>query len=274
MSKKKYSTNISCVSKISWFTISNSKPVQASVHPGEQNEFGNHQTNKTEGGLCKLRVSAQKIYANVKKMKHAISPGGQFINFISGIFTNGDPNDQKKINEACLNEGCADDVKADVKMKSKYTRTSTWPSDSSLTRSCFSRSSRNLRHKRDTRMKKKVGLCHVDVEVEENCHQTNSRQPKLTHEDHKRTEVMRNSRQPKLAHADHKKNDVITNSRETEVPHGDHGRKDVMKSCEDLKNYEFVLDFLRTRMMMFEDDCSIDWSSDLIEIEHLSSFKK
>ncbi|KAK1376551.1 hypothetical protein POM88_032744 [Heracleum sosnowskyi] len=256
MSKRKSSSNTSFVSKISCFTASNSKPVQASVQPGnESNEFGNHQTNKTEGGLCKLKVSAHKIYASVKKMNQTISSGGQFTNFISGIFTSGgDRNDLKKIKESYLNEGCPDDVNADVKKSLKYKRTSTCPSASSITRSCFSKSSPNSRHKRNTRMEKRVRLCHVDVEVEGNCHQTNSRQPKLPDVDHKR-------------------NDVITNSREPNLPHRDHEGNDVMKNCEDLKNYEFVLDFLRTRMMMFEDDCSIDWRSDLVEIERLSSFK-
>lgn len=271
MSKRRSSTNISCFSKISCFTTSNSKPVRTCVHRGNiENEFGNHQTNKTEGALGKLKVSAQKIYDNLKKMKQTISPSGQFTNFISGIFTSGDPNDPKKIRESYLNEGCADVVNADV--KSKYKRTSTCPSASSLARSCLSKSSPKSRHKRDTRMKKRVRSCHVDVEVDENCHKTNSRQPKLPHVDHNKNDVTTNSRQPKLPHVDHKRNDVMTNSKELKLPHGDHGRNGVMKSCEDSKNYEFMIDFLRMRMKIFEDDCSIDWSSDLAEIERLSSF--
>lgn len=221
----------SCVSRISCFTASNPKPVRTRVlSENEGNEFVViHQTDKTDGGLCKLKVGAQKNCARVKMMKQMFKPGSRIISFFTGIFTNGDRNERKKISDSYMNEGCVNDVNAD--MKSKSTGTSTGPLASSLPRSCLRKTSPKSRHKRDNGVKKVVRFCHVHVEVDENCDQ---------------------SRQPELAHKDHDRDDVI-------------------KSVQDMKNDEFVLDFLRTRMTIFEDDCSIDWSSDLVELERLSS---
>lgn len=217
INKRKYPTNSSCVSKFSCFTTSSSKPVGTSC-------------------LFKLKDSAHKIYVGVKKMQQTISPGARFTNLIRGIFTtNGHLNDLIKTSESCLNQGCAHAVNADVK-------------------SCLSKSLPDSRRERSTGMKKKVRFCHVDVQVEEDCHRKNLRLAKVPHEDHKRNGVMKNLREPKWPRVDQKRN-------------GD------MESYEDLKNYEFVLDFLRARMMIFGNDSSIDWSSDIVELERLSSLK-
>ncbi|KAJ8558519.1 hypothetical protein K7X08_034048 [Anisodus acutangulus] len=51
-------------------------------------DYQNQKTGKCEESLIKSKCRAMKIYANLKKMKQPISPGGRLSSFINSLFTN------------------------------------------------------------------------------------------------------------------------------------------------------------------------------------------
>ncbi|KAL0447359.1 UNVERIFIED_CONTAM: protein BIG GRAIN 1-like A [Sesamum latifolium] len=63
----------------------------------------NQQKNKQGDDLMKSKSRALKIYANLKKLKQPISPGGRLTSFINSLFTN--PNSKKKSRNPDSNKG-------------------------------------------------------------------------------------------------------------------------------------------------------------------------
>lgn len=211
----------------------------------------NHQTNKTngDGGLVKSKARAQKIYANLKKIKQPISPGGRLTSFINSIFTNGNP---KKSRESHTNERNGNDMNAG--WNSKSTQTSTCSSASSFSRSCLSKTSPNSRQKRNNGMKRSVRFYPVSVIVDEDCRPCGH---KCIYE-----EEVERFKKPMPRHQ--------TNLRQQIV---DHKRNDVSTSYGNLKKKEFVATTNQDEDCDLEDDCASDSSSDLFELDHLASFK-
>ncbi|KAK1369396.1 Ankyrin repeat-containing protein [Heracleum sosnowskyi] len=211
----------------------------------------NHQTNKRigDGGLVKSKARAQKIYANLKKIKQPISPGGRLASFINSIFTNGNPKKSR--------EGNGNDVNAG--WNSKSTQTSTCSSASSFSRSCLSKNSPNSRQKRNNGIKRSVRFYPVSVIVDEDCRPCGH---KCIYEE----EADQQFKKPPMPRHQ-------TNLRQPTVPVVDHKRNDVSRSCENLKENDFVATINGDEDYDFEDDCASDSSSDLFELDHLASFK-
>ncbi|KAK6118330.1 hypothetical protein DH2020_047901 [Rehmannia glutinosa] len=62
--------------------------------------FDDHQNNqkiKTEDDLIKPKSRVYKVYANLKKVKQPISPGGRLTNFINSLFNNSNVKKSKKV---------------------------------------------------------------------------------------------------------------------------------------------------------------------------------
>ncbi|XP_074332820.1 protein BIG GRAIN 1-like B [Apium graveolens] len=226
-----------------------------SVVKGEQQSefYLFDQTNKRNGGgLVKSKARAQKIYANLKKIKQPISPGGRLTSFINSIFTNGNT---KKSRESHRNVGSGNDVKAD--WNSKYPQTSTCSSASSFSRSCLSKTSPNSRQKRNNGVKRSVKFYPVSVIVDEDCRPCGH---KCIYE-----EEVEQFKKPMPRSQ--------TNLRQPILPVVDHKRNNVPKINEDLKKNDFVSTINQDGDYDYEDDCASDSSSDLFDLDHLASFK-
>ncbi|KAL4310745.1 hypothetical protein GQ457_01G038990 [Hibiscus cannabinus] len=105
---------------------------------------------KHEGGFVRTKSKALKIYSNLKKVKHPISPGGRLASFLNSLFTAGNA---KKTN-----------IPSSGKSKSDQQQATT----STCSRSCLSKTpcSRNNGTKRSVR------FC---LDEEEDNHQTSTR---------------------------------------------------------------------------------------------------
>ncbi|GMI73213.1 BIG GRAIN 4 [Hibiscus trionum] len=109
------------------------KPARTSV----ENGFHGHaaaaatqQNPKHEGGFVRTKYKALKIYSNLKKVKHPISPGGRLASFLNSLFTAGNA---KKANISSSGY-------EERKLKPDQQATSTCSSASSFSRSCLSKS--------------------------------------------------------------------------------------------------------------------------------------
>ncbi|TYI85666.1 hypothetical protein E1A91_D04G011300v1 [Gossypium mustelinum] len=100
---------------------------------------------KHEGGFVRTKSKALKIYSDLKKVKHPISPGGRFAAFLNSLFTAGNA---KKKNITSSAGGYEE-----RKSKSEQPTSSTCSSASSFSRSCLSKtpSSRGNGTKRSVR---------------------------------------------------------------------------------------------------------------------------
>ncbi|KAK8629030.1 hypothetical protein V6N13_077889 [Hibiscus sabdariffa] len=123
------------------------KPARTSV----ENGLYGHAAAKHEGGFVRTKSKALKIYSNLKKVKHPISPGGRLASFLNSLFTAGNA---KKTN-----------ISSSGKSQSGQQQATT----STCSRSCLSKTpcSRNNGTKRSVR------FC-LD---EEDHHQTSTRKP-------------------------------------------------------------------------------------------------
>jgi hypothetical protein len=118
---------------------------------------------KDDEVVIKSKSRALKIYANLKKVKQPISPGGRLSNFLNSLFTTG--NSKKTKNSPSI--GGYDD--AAVERKSKSVQASTCSSASSFSRSCLSKTSPSSREKLRNGVKRTVRFCPVSVIVDEDC---------------------------------------------------------------------------------------------------------
>nr|XP_043622762.1 protein BIG GRAIN 1-like A [Erigeron canadensis] len=128
-------------------------------------EFGgycseNNQTRVDHGGLIKSKARALKIYANLKKVRQPISPGGRLTTFLNSLFTNGHHINKKPR-----------DLNNDKKIEtiSKSTHGSTCSSASSFTRSCLSKNSPRTREKLNNGIRRTVRFYPISVIIDEDC---------------------------------------------------------------------------------------------------------
>lgn len=119
---------------------------------------------KDEEVIIKSKSRALKIYANLKKVKQPISPGGRLATFLNSLFTTG--NTKKTKNSPSVGGGYED---AAVERKSKSVQASTCSSASSFSRSCLSKTSPSSREKLRNGVKRTVRFCPVSVIVDEDC---------------------------------------------------------------------------------------------------------
>ncbi|KAE8100079.1 hypothetical protein FH972_018007 [Carpinus fangiana] len=113
--------------------------------------------------MIKSKSRALKIYANLKKVKQPISPGGRLANFLNSLFTTGGTKKTKNSPSVGVYEDVA------VARKSKSVPASTCSSASSFSRSCLSKTSPSSREKLRNGVKRTVRFCPVSVIVDEDC---------------------------------------------------------------------------------------------------------
>ncbi|KAK6119683.1 hypothetical protein DH2020_046572 [Rehmannia glutinosa] len=118
----------------------------------------NHQKNNKveQDDLIKYKSRALKIYANLKKVKQPISPGGRLTSFINSIFSNANGKKSKNVEK---NNGFQDFNSTKVH--------STCSSASSFSRSCLSKNSPKSREKMRNGTQRTVRFHPVSVIVDE-----------------------------------------------------------------------------------------------------------
>ncbi|KAL2237134.1 UNVERIFIED_CONTAM: Protein BIG GRAIN 1-like B [Sesamum indicum] len=156
--------------KVSCFS-SRPKPVRTGVSARESNpreeycdslfdDYENRERNKVEDELMKSKSRALKIYANLKKVKQPISPGGRLTSFINSLFSNA--NGKKSKNLDTNKEFQVQDLKSP-----KATSSTTCSSASSFSRSCLSKYSPKSREKMRNGVQRSVRFHPVSVIVDE-----------------------------------------------------------------------------------------------------------
>ncbi|KAL0394210.1 UNVERIFIED_CONTAM: protein BIG GRAIN 1-like B [Sesamum latifolium] len=156
--------------KVSCFS-SRPKPVRTGVSARESNpreecgdslfdDYENRQRNKAEDELIKSKSRALKIYANLKKVRQPISPGGRLTSFINSLFSNANAKKSKNLD---TNKGFqVQDLKSP-----KATSSTTCSSASSFSRSCLSKYSPKSREKMRNGVQRSVRFHPVSVIVDE-----------------------------------------------------------------------------------------------------------
>ncbi|KAE8682617.1 ankyrin repeat-containing protein [Hibiscus syriacus] len=102
-----------------------------------------------------------KIYSNLKKVKHSISPGGRLASFIYSLFTTSNTKKARGTPSSI--------VSCDDERKLKSGKVSTCSSASSFSRSCLSKNSPSTRERLRNGVKRNVRFCPVSVIVDEDC---------------------------------------------------------------------------------------------------------
>ncbi|XP_030955676.1 protein BIG GRAIN 1-like A [Quercus lobata] len=125
------------------------------------------QTPKLKEGIIKSKSRALKIYANLKKVKQPISPGGRFANFLNSLFATGNTKKTKSTLTSSI-QGYDDAVIVERKSKSVQA-TTVCSSASSFSRSCLSKNSPSSREKLRNGVKRTVRFYPVSVIVDEDC---------------------------------------------------------------------------------------------------------
>lgn len=133
-------------------------------------DFDHHRHNSSaeqsaynEEGMIKSKSRALKIYANLKKVKQPISPGGRLSNFINSLFT---ATNTKKPKSTPAIGGYGE---PNAERKSQSAHESVCSSASSFSRSCLSKHSPATRQKLQNGVKRTVRFDPVSVIVDEDC---------------------------------------------------------------------------------------------------------
>ncbi|KAI3781667.1 hypothetical protein L2E82_11687 [Cichorium intybus] len=139
--------------------------IKDSSKKNQQMEFyycsDHHQTNGVDrGALIKSKARALKIYANLKKIKQPISPGGRLTTFLNSLFTNGHVKKPKDLNPPCFDH-------KKIERTSKSTHGSTCSSASSFTRSCLSKNSPRSREKLNNGIRRTVRFYPVSIIIDQ-----------------------------------------------------------------------------------------------------------
>ncbi|KAK2994028.1 hypothetical protein RJ640_018785 [Escallonia rubra] len=216
-----------------------SRESQAELYPLKD---GNHQRENIDEGLIKSKARAMKIYANLKKVKQPISPGGRLSSFINSLFTNGSAKKTKDPTPSC-----SESVERKLKSSKSSSKCS---SASSFSRSCLSKSSPNSREKLNNGVKRTVRFYPVSVIVDEDSRPCGHKCIYAEDSD----KIGRH--EPKLQVKEKKIN-----------PRGGFS-----KSYQTKKN-DFLAREIRAEEDCDYDDAASDSSSDLFELDHLALFK-
>ncbi|CAA3001733.1 Hypothetical predicted protein [Olea europaea subsp. europaea] len=249
-------------SRSSCFSSTRPKPVRTSVSPRENpllheqnekdllDEYRNHQADRIDDNLIKSKSRALKIYANLKKVKQPISPGGRLTNFINSLFTNANT---KKAKNPNTNGGSED---SSMNRKSKSTTTtdsSTCSSASSFSRSCLSKYSPKSREKMRNGIKRTVRFHPVSVIVDEDCRPCG----------HKSTYDEDSDKFGKLRMPLNTVADLKISLREK--------NRKIEETARDFSAFKNIHDKIGNDEED-EDDAASDSSSDLFELDHLALF--
>ncbi|KAK4412670.1 protein BIG GRAIN 1-like B [Sesamum alatum] len=126
-------------------------------------DYENRERKKAEDELIKSKSRALKIYANLKKVKQPISPGGRLTSFINSLFSNANGKKSKNLD---ANKGFeVQDLKSAA--AAAAASSSTCSSASSFSRSCLSKYSPKSREKMRNGVQRSVRFHPVSVIVDE-----------------------------------------------------------------------------------------------------------
>ncbi|KAK9102469.1 hypothetical protein Sjap_019723 [Stephania japonica] len=224
------------------------------------------QSKELGGGFNKTKSRALKIYGDLKKVKHPISPGGRLASFLNSIFTTGNPK-KPKIERA-------DDLISSHQSKSAQTSTSC-SSASSFSRSCLSKTP-SSRGKPINGIKRSVRFYPVSVIVDEDsrpCGHKNLYEQQEQHQsrlmaldDELKHRVMEKNRRIEEA-----ARDLLSNYRDQMIKKNSDQQCDLEMRDRDLqRNYEHIEDEDEDDDDDDDDTASYS-SSDLFELDNLGS---
>ncbi|KAL3844275.1 hypothetical protein ACJIZ3_001678 [Penstemon smallii] len=221
--------------------ITRPKPIRTSVHQRENcSSFDDYQNrNKVGDDLIKSKSRALKIYANLKKVKQPISPGGRLTSFINSLFSNANGKKSKNVETS---KGFQD-------LKSPKLSSTTCSSASSYSRSCLSKYSPNSREKMRNGIQRTVRFNPVSVIVDEDLKPCGH---KSTYDEE---EIDRYKRPPLPPTS------LSLRERDSKV---EVAAQNVLKGYYRQRKDDFSDDE--------DDDAMSDSSSDLFELDHLTFF--
>lgn len=228
--------------KVSCFTA-RPKPVRTGAGASK------HDDHVEDNDLIKSKSRALKIYANLKKVKQPISPGGRLTSFINSLFSNANG---KKSRNPDASRGFRD-------VKSSAAGPSACSSASSFSRSCLSKYSPRSREKMRSGTQRTVRFEPVSVIVDEDLRPCGE---KSIYESNsgRFTNLPRPQPLPESVLTELKSN------KKTERVMPDSAVKGYSKKMKDVyfnENEDEDED---------DEDCLSDSSSDLFELDHLSFF--
>ncbi|XP_051151361.1 protein BIG GRAIN 1-like A [Andrographis paniculata] len=127
-------------------------------------DYKTHQKDDSvEDGLIKSKSRALKIYANLKKMKQPISPGGRLTTFINSLFSSNANGNKSKAKHGESDKSFHNSKSSNPRPPSS----STCSSASSFSRSCLSKYSPKSREKMREGVQRTVRFHPVSVIVDE-----------------------------------------------------------------------------------------------------------
>ncbi|KAG8375727.1 hypothetical protein BUALT_Bualt10G0130500 [Buddleja alternifolia] len=250
--------------KVSCFSTTRPKPVRtgpARKSKEECNSFGdydqNNHKNKMDGDdLIKSKSRALKIYANLKKVKQPISPGGRLTTFINSLFNNGNSKKSKNVE---TNREFRDLKSPNAALSS------TCSSASSFSRSCLSKYSPKSREKIRNGVQRTVRFHPVSVIVDEDSRACGHKS--IYGEDCDGY----GKRPPLYPHA----LEELKLSKREKNRNVEEGAQNVLKGYNNQRCVDDVSIFRKIRDEdedEDDDDGMSDSSSDLFELDHLALF--
>ncbi|KAJ9190374.1 hypothetical protein P3X46_001586 [Hevea brasiliensis] len=224
-------------------------------HERNYSNYAPTQKPKHEGSFVKTKSRALKIYADLKKVKQPISPGGRLASFLNSLFTSGNA---KKAKISSSSSGYEE-------RKIKSEQTSTCSSASSFSRSCLSKTPSSRVNKLSNGTKRSVRFYPVSVIVDEDSRPCGQ---KILYGNHEETLVAvtatRNLTNEEL------KFHVMNESRRVEE-----AATDLLKNYQKKKQEQFSAgDHLcngNGESSDDEEDAASCASSDLFELDNLSA---
>ncbi|KAL0297182.1 UNVERIFIED_CONTAM: protein BIG GRAIN 1-like B [Sesamum radiatum] len=247
------------------------KPVRTARESNRQDKFfvsddddddrQNQQKNNKGDDLMKSKSRALKIYANLKKLKQPISPGGRLTSFINSLFTNAN---SKKSRNPDTNKGFQH-LKS-TKTTASSSSSPACSSAASFSRSsCLSKNSSSPDESRDVVKTRNgnettVRFHPVSVIVDQDSKACGHKS--IPHED---CDYKHSRRPPLPPHA----SKMEKNRKVEDAAHR------VSKGYRNHKNYDFpMFRKIRDDQDEDEDDAVSESSSDLFELDHLTVFEK
>lgn len=236
--------------KVSCFTA-RPKPVRtgagASKHDDRRKNYCDDQVEDDD--LIKSKSRALKIYANLKKVKQPISPGGRLTSFINSLFSNANG---KKSRNLDASRGFRD-------VKPPAAGPSACSSASSFSRSCLSKYSPRSREKMRSGAQRTVRFEPVSVIVDEDLRPCGKKS--IYEGDSGRfTNLPRPQPLP-----DQSALTELKSNKKTERAMPDSAVKGYSNKMKDVY-------FNENEDEEDDEDCLSDSSSDLFELDHLSFF--
>ncbi|KAL7159142.1 hypothetical protein ABFS83_01G008700 [Erythranthe nasuta] len=252
-SSTKKPPKVSCFSSTRPKPVRTGAPTRVETKPQKDNRFlfddynnnknQDHQKSKTgDDLLIKSKSRALKIYANLKKVKQPISPGGKLTSFINSFFTNGNN---------VINTKIQDTTKSSPKASS-----TTCSSASSFSRSCLSKYSPKSREKIKNGVQRSVRFNPVSVVVDQDLRPCGQKPV------YERPPLPPNSL-AKLKFSKMEKNIEVEDAAKNVL------RGYCSKNGDNLSLFRKICD---EQYGDEDDDAMSDSSSDLFELDHLAFF--